>query len=430
MPRVALVVPFFPPESSGGVFRALKLISRLRDRAWEPVVWTLDNPGTPLDPTLLEELPADLEVHRIPATAAQRLQRGPLRRLGFAFEALGLTATASAQWDALAAQLLAAHRRQPYDLVFSSSPPPSAHRAVLALLDHLPAGSRPPWVADFRDPWRRGFMYSPASDAEAAADVRDESRTFHQAALMTTTTLTSLRASCMEHSLSGEALVWVPNGYDPQDIAGLPSAPRTPAASGIWRIGYAGAMYGPYTIQHFIDGLAVLFRREPALRSRVRIDCYGPRHKPFLQRIAQDDLAGAVAWHGYLGHRAVLEELARCHAVLVAMPHDPRALDTVSGKLYEYLGARMPVLAAASPDGAIAQLLRETLGGQLWPERDATGIADRWAALLATPPGMALLSDPPASFAEFQQRYSRDAIADLFVQTFERALARPPVHSR
>jgi|GEM_PF-2858647 len=430
MPRVALVVPYFPPESSGGVFRALKLAPRLFHHGWNPVVFTVENPGTALDESLLKELPAELPVVRIPASAARRLQRGPLRRLGFAFEALGLTANTEVQWEQLTERLIEEHLKSPFDLVFSSSPPAAAHRAILAALDTISPATRPPWVADFRDPWRRGFTYHPASDAEANADVRDEGRTLHHASVITTTVYTSMLASCMEHSLNGDRLVWVPNGYDPRDVAGLPASPAPPAQPSReqpWRFGYAGSMYGAYNISIFIEGLAHLLEARPDLRGAVVLDCYGPRNKDFIARIGQPDLYSAVRYHGYIEHREVLEALSACHWVLVAMPQDPRAQDTVSGKLYEFLAARMPVLAFVSPDGAIAKLLHETRGGRVIAEQNPKEVAVELARLIDGSHGDPQLPEAPVSFLPFLARYSRDAIAEDFVKVFQRAIEHPRV---
>lgn len=425
MPRVALVVPYFPPESSGGVFRALKLAPRLLTHGWSPVVFTVENPGTAQDDSLLQEVPTGVRVIRIPASAARRLQRGPLRRLGFAFEALGLTANSEAQWEQLAERLIEEHQKAPFDLVFSSSPPAAAHRAILAAMDAIAPATRPPWVADFRDPWRRGFTYRPASDAEASADVRDEGRTLHSASVITTTVFTSMLASCMEHSLNGERLVWVPNGYDQRDVTGLPSSPVPPSwptREEPWRFGYAGSMYGAYNISIFIEGLAHLLEARPDLRGAVVLDCYGPRNKEFIARIGQPDLHGAVRYHGYIEHREVLERLAACHWVLVAMPQDPRAQDTVSGKLYEFLAARMPVLAFVSPDGAIAKLLHDTQGGRVLAHQDPKEVAVELARLIDGGGGVAQLPEAPVSYLPFLERYSRDTVAEEFVQVFGRAI--------
>lgn len=425
MPRVAMVVPYFPPEAGGGVFRALKLAPLLAGHGWEAEVFTVENPGLATDPTLLAEVPLTLPVTRIAAGKVQRLQRGPLRKLGFAFEALGLTANAMAQWDHLAQALVETHRQRPFDLLFSTSPPAAPHRAVLAVLDHLPPLNRPAWVADFRDPWRRGFTYHPGSDAEAASDVRDEGRTLYGATVITSTVYTSMLASCMEHSLTGDKLVWIPNGYDPRDVESLPAPPLPPSPptrTDPLRFGYAGSLYGAYNLDLFIESLGRLLDARPDLEGAVSLELYGPRTKQTLERIRCENLKQMVQLQGYVPHAQALRELARCHWVLVTMPQDPRAQDTVPGKLYEYLGARFPVLAFASPDGAIAKLLRQTKGGQLISTQDPDLVAEQLATLFSPQTGTPILGTPPAEFAAFQHDYSRVRVAQSFAQAFDRAL--------
>jgi len=425
MPRVALVVPVFPPDAGGGVFRALKLAPHLTDAGWEAEVFTVENPGSPQDPTLLAEIPATLPVTRIPPSAAQRLQRGPLRKLGFAFEALGLTASALAQWDHLTEALLERHRRQPFDLLFSSSPPAAPHRAILAVLEQLPEAKRPAWVADFRDPWRRSFTYRPRTDDEAAQDVRDEGRTLYGATVITTTVKASMLATCMEHSLSCDKVTWIPNGYDPADLANLPPAPLPPsplAREQPLRLGYAGSLYGAYNLDRLLEAIAFLPQTHPELAGAIHLDLLGPRNKQTLERLHELQLEEAVTLHGYLPHREALRTLAACHWVLVAMPHDPRAQDTVPGKLYEYLAARMPVLAYAAADGMIARLIQETQGGVLVSAREPAAIAAQLGALCNRPPGASQLPPPPPEFPRFLAQYSRETTAREFAQSFERAL--------
>ncbi|HYE78053.1 MAG TPA: glycosyltransferase [bacterium] len=427
MPRVALVVPYFPPDAGGGVFRALKLAPLLAGYGWEAEVFTVENPGLATDPTLLDEVPPHLPVTRVPAGAAQRLQRGPLRKLGFAFEALGLTASAMAQWDQLAEAVVETHRRRPFDVLFSTSPPAAAHRAVLAVLDHLAPLARPAWVADFRDPWRRSFTYRPASDAEAAADVRDEGRTLYGATVITATVYASMLASCMEHSLSGEKLTWIPNGYDPRDVEGLsptPLPPSPPTRTDPFRFGYAGSLYGAYNLDLFLEALGRVLEARPDLDGAVTLELFGPRTKQPLERIKRDHLRRAVQVRGYVPHRQALQELAHCHWVLVTMPQDPRAQDTVPGKLYEYLGARFPVLAFASPDGAIAKLLYQTEGGLLVSAQDPDAVAEQLVVLLRGNGGLPALPPPPPAFAAFQHDYSRQEVARRFAAAFDRALAQ------
>jgi glycosyltransferase involved in cell wall biosynthesis len=59
----------------------------------------------------------------------------------------------------------------------------------------------------------------------------------------------------------------------------------------------------------------------------------------------------------------------------------------LSGKVFEYLAAERPILAAVPPDGAAAELLRETGAGVVAPPDDVDAIraalvdlVERWRA--------------------------------------------------
>jgi glycosyltransferase involved in cell wall biosynthesis len=64
-----------------------------------------------------------------------------------------------------------------------------------------------------------------------------------------------------------------------------------------------------------------------------------------------------------------------------------RGKGVLSGKVFEYLAAERPILAAVPPDGAAAELIRETNAGVVAAPDDVEGLAaalrtlhDAWAA--------------------------------------------------
>jgi glycosyltransferase involved in cell wall biosynthesis len=92
-----------------------------------------------------------------------------------------------------------------------------------------------------------------------------------------------------------------------------------------------------------------------------------------------------------------------------------RGRGVLTGKIFEYLAAERPILAAVPPDGAAAQLVRDTGAGVVVPSEDEDAIRQalrdlhaRWKAgsLNGTP-----LSD------EWRRRLSRggrvEELADL-----------------
>src|SRR5213076_2483196 len=118
----------------------------------------------------------------------------------------------------------------------------------------------------------------------------------------------------------------------------------------------------------------------------------------------------------YLPHREALELQRNSEANLLLLPEAAgRGRVVPSGKIFEYLAAERPILAAVPPDGAAAELVRETGAGVVVPSADEGALREalldlhrRWKAgsLDGTP-----LSD------EWRQRLSRgervEELADL-----------------
>lgn len=94
---------------------------------------------------------------------------------------------------------------------------------------------------------------------------------------------------------------------------------------------------------------------------------------------------------GFLGHRQSLAVQRRCHVLINIANQDP---GQVPGKLYEYLGARRPILhLGADPDDAARQLLEQTGTGTSCPnQRDA--IARRLIELRQRGPDSDLAASP------------------------------------
>ena len=90
----------------------------------------------------------------------------------------------------------------------------------------------------------------------------------------------------------------------------------------------------------------------------------------------------------YTSHRESLELQRDSEALLLLIPEaDGRGRAVLSGKVFEYLAAERPILAAVPTDGEAARLLRETGAGIVVPAEDVDairtaleGLVTRWKA--------------------------------------------------
>src|SRR5262249_43030448 len=136
--------------------------------------------------------------------------------------------------------------------------------------------------------------------------------------------------------------------------------------------------------------------------------CIGRRSpRPFLPALAESGLdvvarfvgdfrAADLEWAEQLGlgdrlelvpytsHRHSLELQRDSEALLLLIPEaEGRGRAVLSGKVFEYLAAERPILAAVPPDGEAAKLLRETGAGIVVGPEDVAGIRTALEGLVA-----------------------------------------------
>jgi hypothetical protein len=90
MKKVLIITYYWPPSGGSGVQRCLKFARYLPDEGWEPIIFTVKSGNYSLfDPSLEEEVPAQIKVIRMPYLEPHRIyikltQRGKkLTNVGF-----------------------------------------------------------------------------------------------------------------------------------------------------------------------------------------------------------------------------------------------------------------------------------------------------------------------------------------------------------
>lgn len=379
---------FFPPMGDGGVFRSLKLARYLPAHGWEPVVvcgrpedyWVRDD-------SLLEQLPEGLEVHRVGGLTGQALLRrltGLWRRggdpaagrrssRGFArLRALGdllLVPDSYAGW--IPAARRAARRRLAHgdiDLIYSSGPPDSAHRAALDLARETGL----PWVADFRDPWFNLHLKAPPTPLHRWLHRRQEAAVLARAQVVAVTE--GWRRRYAERCPRPPVLIR--NGFDPADFADLPPPPPAPGAP--LRILHAGKLSLTRSARPFLAGLARHLAARPAGARPLEATFLGPRETDNEAAAHELGLADVVRFEGPVPHAESLARQRAADLLLLVKHDDERYRDLVPGKFYEYAAAGRPILAVTPPSELEALLAEHGLGWTARPR--AASVAETLAA--------------------------------------------------
>jgi glycosyltransferase involved in cell wall biosynthesis len=299
-------------------------------------------------------------------------------------------------------------RERPVDCLVTTSAYESTHLVALAC-----GRARPPWVADFRDgwtyhPWREPFP----TRAQARLDSLMEARVVRGAE----------RVAAVERPVRDDFrarlhvdATHVPNGWDPELEGALREEELPELPAGRVTLVHTGRMMGPWgrTPQPLLAGLARLRAQHPELAARLLLVLAARPDRREQELLDSHRLDGLVRHVGQLSRGGALA-LQRRADVLVLLTA-PDLVWELPGKVFEYIGARRPILALAQGNEA-ARVVEETATGVTVSPRDIDGIA---AALATAARGELGAAYRPRDL----ERYTYPAPAHAMEAEIERAIS-------
>ena len=368
--RILIVTMYWPPAGGGGVQRPLKFATYLPALGIETHVLTPDDSKWIHRDDELQP-PSQAWVHRVRYVGprarrpAEELHgKAGLERLGtqasLAFRR-ALVPDASVTWNATAIPAaIQAVRREGIDVVLTTSPPGSVH--LVGAAAKKATGVR--WIADLRD----SLVAHPHRRAESAA-VRVKEKVEHGVARLVAHSADAIVT--VSDAIADEAraldpkgrVLTISNGSDFEDFAGLEYHRGERL-----RITHTGSFFGKRDPKPFLEALAssdvdAVARFVGGFRSEDR------------QWAEQRGLGDRLELFPYVPRRRSLELQRESEALLLLIPDaGGRGRGVLSGKVFEYLAAERPILAVVPPDGAAAELLRETGAGIVVAPDDIDGM--------------------------------------------------------
>jgi glycosyltransferase involved in cell wall biosynthesis len=240
--------------------------------------------------------------------------------------------------------------------LYSSAPDWSAH--LIALL--AKGATDLPWVADFRDPWRASpFRKIPYRSVDGY-DAWLERRVVESADWVVCNTNPLREDFYRRYPELGKKFVTIPNGFDPEDYAGL--SPRRLAGPDKVVLTHAGVFYSKRRPDVLFQALALLERRNPGVADLLLQLVGTPTYEGnSLQEIAaRYGVAHLVRVVGTVPHQEALGYMQGSDIQVLAGFSGPGAELQVPAKLFEYFGVGRPILALAPDNSAIADTIAQS----------------------------------------------------------------------
>ena len=384
MKRVLLVAYYFPPMGMGGVQRALKIAKYLPEFGWKASVLTVrETSYYAKDESLLEEA-KKADIIRTESFDPMRLIRGEstvgsrqegrqraasrgIFRIGERINRLlgpwFFIPDSKVFWLPFAwhrtRRLL---REVKHDLVMTTSPPHSAH--FLGLWLKRKTGM--PWLADFRDDWLAETYEKPPTRLHSGMNARMLKSVLMNADRIVTISDPITRHLAAASGRGPEACLTVPNGFDPEDFAGVRAE-----TGNRFTIAYVGTLNPIRNPEILLKSLRRVLDRHPEWERRMTLSLVGSVYGlPLDEMISRYGLRDCVRCTWYVPHPEAVRRLKSADLLVLIVSADSSE-GIVTVKVFEYLASGRPVLAIAPECEAGAWIRRFKRGEIVRPDDEA-----------------------------------------------------------
>jgi hypothetical protein len=377
MKKVLIVTYYWIPSGGAGVQRWVKFTKYLRDFGWEPIIYTPENPEYPsIDHSFEKDIPSDVLVLKTPIWEPYNIYRSLTGKKNETINA-GFISENKKQsrkdklsiwirgnflipdprrfWIKPSVQYLTEYiKNNPVDVLITTGPPHSMHLIGLGLKKNIPSIH---WVADFRDPWTNIDFYKELNLTWMADKIHHRlEKKVIQSADQIVVVSTGMKQDY--EKLNPKKITVISNGFDEEDD--INSVVQLDAKFTISHIGTLNAARNPKTLWKVLSEIC---RENKEFSSDLQIQLIGKVDFSVLEDVRNSGLNNQLLKIDYLSHSDAIKKQRSSQVLLLLINDSDNAKGILTGKFFEYLAAKRPVLGVGPTDGDAAAVLQETGGG-------------------------------------------------------------------
>lgn len=368
--KALILTYYWPPAGGPGVQRWLKFVKYLPQFGIEPIIYTVKNPNYPIaDHSLEEEIPKGITVLRQPIWEPNSFfgKKPNKKSAGFLDENPSLTGKviqyirancfipdARRFWIRPSVKYLNKYlKAQPVDVVITTGPPHSLHLIGLQLKETLDLK----WIADFRDPWTDidYFHKLPLTQKSLKKHRAQEHKVLKKADVVTVVGKTMAEA----YRKYNENIHVITNGFDdPVDADQKPLDQK-------FSLVHIGSLNADRNHAVLWQALRELCLEVKTFGQDFELKLIGTITDEAKMDIQKHQLNSQTTFIPYLSHKTVVRHQMTAQVLLVLVNDVPNAKGILTGKIFEYLNAKRPIVAIGPTDGDLAEILAKTNAGSI-----------------------------------------------------------------
>ncbi|AZJ32033.1 MULTISPECIES: glycosyltransferase [Tenacibaculum] len=371
--KVLIITYYWVPAGGSGIQRWLKFVKYLRNFNIEPIVYTVEDAKYPIvDTTLKKDLPENLTVLRNSIwepndllsvfkkketkTSAGFLDPNPslIGQVMQYVRANYFIPDARRFWVKPSVNKLKKYLKEnTIDVIITTGPPHSLHLIGLKLKKEL--GLK--WVADFRDPWTDidYFHQLPLTQKSKAThhQLEQEVLRYANAVLVVGKTMKK------NYEKFSNNIHVITNGFDAEE-----SRETNVILDKKFSITHIGLMNDDRNPEVLWKALSELCKEDKEFTEDLEIKLIGKIAKGVKKSLETHQFKN-ITKITYLPHKKAQQQQQTSQVLLLAVNKVPSAKGIITGKIFEYLQAKRPILAVGPEDGDLAEILAKTNSGTI-----------------------------------------------------------------
>jgi len=243
--------------------------------------------------------------------------------------------------------------KNPVDVIITTGPPHSLHLIGL----HLKKKKDIKWISDFRDPWTEiDYFHKMPLNKKAKKKHHQLEREVLKNSDSVIVVGNTMRDQYLKET---DKVVTISNGFDTSDNK---EVSHLDIFFSITHVGMMNADRNPSDLWKILKEICL---ENPDFKSDLKIRLIGKIAKEVSHDLNIFD-SGITEVVDYVSYAEVKKYQLETQVLLLCINNVPSARGIITGKIFEYLQAKRPILAIGPEDGDAAEILKNTNSGSIF----------------------------------------------------------------
>ncbi len=379
MKKVLIITYYWPPAGGSAVYRWLKFSKYLREFGWEPIIYTAENGEyAELDLSNERDIPKELTILKQPIWEPYTFYKKFIGQkktekvnVGFLTEKKKPKfAEKIAVWirgnffipdarkfwvNPSVKYLLPYLKENQVDAIISSGPPHSMHLIASALKKEL----NTPWIADFRDPWTNIDYYS---ELLLTSWANKKHHRLEKKVISYADCVVTVGSKMTEEfqTMGAKKVETITNGFDTSDYSDESVELDTK-----FTLAHLGTINKARNPEVLWKAITQLVKEDPIFGNNLELKFIGRMDAAIIDSLNQFELIKYLSKTDFIPHNKVVEKERQSQVLLLLINNTQNAEGILTGKFFEYLAAKRPILAIGPTKGDVASILSASKAGEI-----------------------------------------------------------------